>query len=223
MKKLKEFYNNFKAALLGDKNFYSKLEKEKSLKKGFVYFVVLTFFFLIISTQRYLVNFNTFLKDLYESTGIELFNLYIPMHMNTIILFYVSVFSLMIILSFARFGLVHLFIKIFNKKAKYKDTYNSLSFSITPGYVGVPFLVVGLGLMAFTKGYLFVLGIISMIAYVLIEIYAFYIRAKALSDTQKISLFKSFLAIYVFSPITLLLIIATIQVIILTIYFLLLI
>ena len=218
MKTIKEFFQNFKLALLGDKKFYARLEEEKNLKKGFIYFVVLTFFFLILSTQRYLVNFNGFLKNLYESTGIDIFNIYIDMNIYTISLFYISVFSLMIILSFARFGLVHVFVKIFNDKAKYKDTYNSLSFSVTPGYFGVPVMVLGLGLLAFTKSYLFILGIIFMILYIIIEIYAFFIRAKALSNTQNISFFKSFLAIYILSPITLFFIVSTIQIIIIGIY-----
>jgi hypothetical protein len=199
---LKYLFLRFHSVLLNKKDFFKKLKKERSIKKGVVYFIALTALVLLFLTNRYISQLNDVVEYFYLMTGLETFNVLIDVNPLIFVLFYLFFLVFLTLFSFARYWLVHLTIRLFKSKASYKDTYNSLSYSITPGYVALVFLVFGLFFLIFDKYK--ILGFAFLVVYVLLEIYSFYIRSKGIADVHDLTLWQGFACLYIYSNILLL-------------------
>lgn len=201
--KPKEFLKTFKRAFFSKKNFLEDVKEQSGIKKAVSYFIVLTFLVVIFSTYRYLTNINSFFRTLYLETGIDAFNINLVITPQVYTSFFFGLTIAIVLFSFAKYWFTHIFILIFNKEAKYKDTYNSLTYTITPAYVGIPFFVVGLFILSMTSNlYFIILAIILLFIYIILELYALFVRTRGLAKIHNISMFKSFMCIYVFSSIT---------------------
>ncbi len=214
--KFKELLLKFWSVLLNKKNFFKKVKREKTIKKAFVYFFVLTAIILIILTNNYVSNLSEFLNHLYTTTGLEMFNVDLQVTPFIFIIFYVYFLITMTLLAFGRYFLVHLTVRLFKNDVSYKDTYNSLCYSITPGYVAVPFFVVGV-LLLFTS--LKPLAYLSFLIYISLEIYSLYIRSKGLAEVHDLSFWRGFSCLYIYSNILLLVITILLVLLILALIF----
>ncbi len=197
---MKDIFSFFKDSIFNPKKFFKKIKKEQSMNKALSYFVLLTLIALLFSTFRYLDNLNVFFGFLSKEVGLTLFDIQIPVTWFTFLVFHLSLVFLTVIFSFARFYFVHVFVYLFNNKAQYKDTYKALSYSVGPAYAGIPFFIAGVVFLAISRDLGFVIAAILMfLIYTFFEIYAFYIRSKALAEVQNIGFWKSFFSIYVLS------------------------
>ena len=121
-----------------------------------------------------------------------------------------------VLFAFVRYWATHLVVKMFNKDAEYQDTYKALSYSVTPSYLGGPFLLASFLLLPFLRSaWAWFLFIPSTTIFVSLEVYAVYLRSKALSIVQSISFLKALLSIYVFGFILFLLAVLVIYIAIL--------
>ncbi|MFT4260967.1 MAG: YIP1 family protein [Candidatus Woesearchaeota archaeon] len=198
---VKDIFFKFKNVLLNQKNFFKRLKREKTIKKGFIYFVFLTALILLLVTNKYVSELNNFLYYLHLASGLELFNVAIEITPLWFIVFYILFLVTFTLFAFARYWLVHLTVKLFKPKATYKDTYNSLSYSITPGYVAMPFFAFGIFLLFFDDYRLFAYLLLAI--YVLLEGYSFYIRSKGLAEIHEFSFWRGFACLYIYSNILL--------------------
>lgn len=198
----KYLFSRFYSVLLNKKDFFKKLKKERSIKKGVFYFIFLTAIVLLFLTNRYIAQLNDLINDFYIFTGLEIFNVVIDVNPVLFFGFYLFFLTFLTLFSFARYWLVHLTIRLFKPKASYKDTYNSLSYSITPGYIALVFLVFGLFFLIFDNYKN--LGIIFLVIYALLELYSFYIRSKGIADVHDLSILQGFACLYIYSNILLL-------------------
>jgi len=159
--------------------------------------------FLSLFTQFFLVF--AFLKSAkpisLEKYGIPL--TYTP-HLTffTFVLFYVFALIAVVFYNFLRPSITHFFVKLFNRRARFKDTYKAIVYSNTPTYIILPFylVVVALGFSAalFQKPFLLILLIISLIFWLGAEAYSIYLHIMSISRLQNISWIKSLLCVYVF-------------------------
>ena len=198
--KINELLLKFWSVLSNKKNFFKKVKKEKTIKKALLYFVVLTALILIILTNNYVSNINDFFQYLYDYTGLEAFNVTIQITPTIFIAFYIYFLTMMTLLAFGRYFFVHITVKLFKSNASYKDTYNSLCYSITPGYVAIPFLVSGLVLLVTRFK---VIAYIFLLIYASLEIYSFYIRSKGIAEVHDFSFWRGFACLYIYSNILL--------------------
>jgi len=103
--------------------------------------------------------------------------------------------------------LSHFFIKLFNRRATYKNTYKSLIYGNTPNYIAVPFFLIivalGFSMLVINKPILLILLVISLAIWIGAECYSVVLRLMFISQTQKISIWKSLLCVYVFPMIIL--------------------
>lgn len=212
--KLGQILDDFKNSLLGEKNFFKKLKKEKSIYKGFSYFTVLTVIVLIITGYRYLESLNELLFNIYKITGLEELAVQIDITPSIYISFIVITTILSISLAFLRYYLVHISLLLFKKNLAYKDTYNSLCYSVTPGYIGMASLGLAFLSFIFTLNWL---GWFFTSIWLFFELYSIYIRSRGIALTHGVSWFKGFLTIYILSTLLMLILLIPIYIILLVI------
>lgn len=194
-----------KEVIQGSRNFFRNLKKEKSVGKGVSYFVVLSFLAIGISLFAYTERLNDNIARLYSLTGLNLLDFGLDVTWDTYVLLLVSFVLLATLFTFVRYYIVHFFVSYF-VASKYKDTYNSLSFSVTPGYIGLVLFGIAFLLWPIEIFIVQVLAWLFFISSIFFEGYSFYIRSKGLAVTHGISVFSAFLCIYVFTGLVLLLI-----------------
>ncbi|MBU0756626.1 MAG: YIP1 family protein [Nanoarchaeota archaeon] len=141
------------------------------------------------------------------------------LNLTTFLIVYVAALVWTLFFGFLWPAAAYLFIKMYNKKAKYRDTYKSIIYSGAPVYVTIPFYIILIGTgfgMLVTKSPLIVsLFVVSLIIQIIAHAYTIYLKLMSISRLQHISMMKSFLCIYVFP--TALLIVAEFVIILLVV------
>lgn len=200
-----------KTVLYEPKHFFQHEQpKIKGWKAPIQYLVIFSLFVNIFLTIQHLSQksisiFNLMYNWMFDKIGLEvqLPSTYISQD-NFIVVFLV-LGAFLITSSFVKYWIVHWFVTMYNKKAKFQDTYKALTFSTTPGWLGMIFLVLSSFLLYFAldKGglFLFFLFSLTLIAFFSLEIYSIFIRTYGLAVTQKIKKYQAFLSIYVYSAI----------------------
>lgn len=192
----------FKAAIVGRSDFFNNLRKEKDINKGLFYFIAFSFIAIGISLFAYTSRINDNLSKLYELTGFRVLDFSIALHWSTYFLILTAIVFFVTLITFFRYYVIHFFVKLVGG-GDYKDTYNSLSFSITPGYIALIFFGISFILWSFDILFFNILGWILFLFYLALEIYSIYIRSKGLADTHEISTLNGFLCIYIYSTLAL--------------------
>ena len=117
------------------------------------------------------------------------------------ILYYIGFLIYSVIFSFLWPAVSHLFIRIFNRHALYRNTYKSIIYSGTPNYVVVPFyfIVIGLGFSyaLLQRPWLGLLFAISLLIWLAGHAYSIYLKLISIRQLHNISIFKAFLCLYV--------------------------
>ncbi|MBD3209607.1 YIP1 family protein [Candidatus Woesearchaeota archaeon] len=171
-----------------------------------------------------------FLKELtygiVESLGIEnVFVSYTPSTLGIAFLFLLLVVVLLLATSF-KYWVAHWYVKLWNKKAKFQNTYAVLTYGGTPGWLAMPFSALFLYLLykAITTGssVTWLLSFLSFAVWAGLEGYSIYLRIYALVRIQKITKLQAVLSVYVLGLLTYLVGLVIIEFVVVTIVLLLL-
>jgi len=204
---MKNFARKVKHVLVSPSNFFEKVKKEKGLKHPIRYLVV----FLLI-TQLFMVFY--YFKHTFAKFG---FN--VNLSLATYILVYILTTIFTLFISFIRPALTNFFIRMFSDDNKFEDTYKAMIYGLTPDYLATPFFVITMIFLSATillkNNLLLVVFIIAAIITLIAAIYSLYLRIYGVAKLHKISMLKSFLCIYIFP----LLLIIVIEIIILSLFF----
>ncbi len=207
-----------KGVLLNPKNFFKKIEKDKTFSKHFVFLVILVFFVMLFLTYTYIQQINQYINIFAQQLGIEHIIGQIPLNLTTYAIFYFSLAFIFILLSFLRYWITHWFVLLFKGKRPYRETYKAMVYGKAPEYITAPLFLALLLLLPFiTNPIAIVAMVIIAIPFIALSIYQIYIKTIGLAKLQKISNLKSFLSIYVLGFITQLLIVGVIELILLLI------
>ncbi len=175
------------------KKFFKKLNKIK-----FVETVKFVFFFIILT------------QPLMAFYYLQKFSSKLPNTLNFYILISVVLILITGMLVFLRPLLTHWFLKLLKGKSVYKKIYQGMNYGATPSYLVTPLIVLLLLLTIYNSSigisipltiFLICLTVIILAA----EFYTLYLRITSISKIAKVSLIRSFLAIYIFPILTILL------------------
>ncbi len=214
-----------KKVLLKPNEFFEKeIKKIKGWDKPVSYLVFFTFFTTIFITFAHIENTQNYIlwleKTLMIDTPLEPMKITLLSFIST----YLFLSILLIIGSFFRYLCTHAIIRIWNKKARFEETYKTLSFSTTPGWLATPFLVI-FSLMLYLalknpRGIIWnIIMITSLLIGLALTIYSIYLRSYSLAKTQKISVWKSFTAIYILGLLLYMILVLIIEVIVIIILY----
>lgn len=196
--KFYEHYLKAKEVLFRTEDFFRKAKTERGIKHAFLYLVILTFTFMLFTTYYYLDKFAVFSQYIGEITGLPVNTGLFQLNFQTFIIFYVLLAIFTVLFAFARYWIVHFFIRLFKKKASYEETYRALSYSTAPGYAGAPFLIAWILLLPFLNNWwAWIIFVPSLIIYIGLELYSLYVRSKAVSVTHSMHMLLSFTCIYI--------------------------
>lgn len=188
------------------KKFFKKINKIK-----FVETVKFVFFFIVLT------------QPLMAFYYLQKFSDKLPTTITFYIIISISLILVTGMLVFLRPLLTHWFLRLLKGKSIYKTVYQGMNYGATPSYLVTPLIVVllvltiynsNLGINILLTIFLIFLAIIILAA----ELYTVYLRITSISKIAKVSLVRSFLAIYIF-PILTILILETI-IIFVSIFFL---
>lgn len=192
--KNKNVIQKAKKILLKPKEFFNETKKEKGIKNSLKYILL-----LLLITQIFVVLY--YFREELPRFGIELTT-------GNFIIIYVFITIFMIILSIVRSALTNFFIRFFSDIGKFEDTYKALTYGLTPDYIGTPFFIVTIVLLAINKSlnssWILIAIIICAIVAGSATIYTIYLRTYGVAKLHKISLWRAYLSAYIL-PITLIL------------------
>lgn len=174
-----------KRVLLQPHKFFKKDATRITSWKHPVYYVVLFSFF-----AAFFLAFDFFKSDFLAE--------YLPFSVSLWVIF-IAFFIVLVLSSFLRYYIIHVFVRLWNKKAEYKVTYKALAYGTTPGWLSIPFFALSLYVYSLANDLLlFAVFLLLLGISLCFEGYAMYVRSIGLSKLQKISVLRSFLSIYVF-------------------------
>jgi hypothetical protein len=129
-----------KSVLFHPGKFFENLKKEKGFKTAFTYYLILSFFSLVMG----IIVTRTFNNYMYGFWN-RLYGMNLPVPAQSLELLVVFPFIwylVSILLSFVISGLLHVWILIFGGKEDYSKTYQLYIYSGTPGYIfgWIPFV-----------------------------------------------------------------------------------
>jgi hypothetical protein len=196
------FLKTVKHILYKPKDFFEESKKIKGFREPVKFLIIFTLIVLLFLTFYYINNINQYTSAVSKITGMEEPSITVELNLVNYLIIYVIYALLMIGFSFVKYWVVHFYVKLFNRKAEYADSYKALTYSFTPGYISMIFFVLAffaLLLAQKTGSWLvWVLFAILSILFIILELYSIYLRCMAMNKIQGISLFKSFLCIYLF-------------------------
>ncbi|MBN2094748.1 MAG: YIP1 family protein [Candidatus Aenigmarchaeota archaeon] len=122
--------------------FFSKIKKEKGLKKAFTYFFVLSLFGTVMSFAA-----NEMLLDYVYGPLMNAYGFSAPQQevsQQIVGTWYAIMFFSGLLISFLMAGLIHLWIMLFGGKEEYEKTYQIYAYSKTPSFLfgWIPFFSV---------------------------------------------------------------------------------
>ncbi len=212
--RLTEFYERVRGVFFRTKEYFKTAKREKGIRQALKYLVIFTVFFLSFTTYYYLANINELFGEVSRVTGLEAVE--IPLTPIIFIGFFLFLLVFLVLFAFVRYWATHIIVKIFNKKARYQDTYKAMSYSGAPGYLGGPFLLASFLLLPFLgRTWAWFFFVPSIAAYIGFELYSVYLRSKALSLVQGLGFWKALLCIYVLGFIVFMLLVIIIYLVLL--------
>lgn len=200
---IKDFFSKTIRVLKNEENVFEEFQKEKGIRRAVLYFSLFTLFFVLISTNYYLQRLTELSQQVVDLLGLGVV-LEIPTTMQFVVIFGITLLLSLISLTFLKYWIVHLYVKLFNRESLYENTYKALSYTVAPGYLAMPFFLLSLAMFPMLQEGLavWIVFLISVLFAVLLEVYGMYLRSHTLAHLQDLSFWKSFLAIYVLGFIT---------------------
>lgn len=132
-----------------------------------------------------------------------------------LILFGVLNIGLLFALTSLKYYLAHYFITKYNPKAAWKNTYAELTYGGTPGWLAIPFFLLGTGLVAAAVAqggiWQWIGGVSSLLAWLGLEGYSIYLRVYALAEVQRITRKQALLSVYVWGLLAYLLVMVVLE------------
>lgn len=216
------FWKNFFSAahdvLVHPAAFFRDLKKVTNIKQAVLYLVMFTLVTEMFVAVYYVTN--VFQMPLFK----EFFALigYAPqLTIKTVLIVYAIFTPLVILFSWMRPLVTHIFVKAFGGKNTFVQTYNAMTYSITPAYVATPFFVMTLLLGSYAAIHPFKQSIfaiaVTMVFWIVPGIYTAYLRIIGVSEVQSIAWWQSAVAVYVLGPLLLFLVGLVIEVVLLII------
>ncbi len=185
-----------KKIMLEPSRFFTSIHNEKGYKKHLHYMVVITLVTFIFMTLYYLDGFNRaaqFIGDLIPGIHYPRIEPTPKVYLISYIIFAVLFFMV----SNLRYFMTHLAVRMLGAKNPFYQTYKAMVYSLTPEYYSAPLLALILILPFFADTIVWIIWGVVFVLYILLSLYIVYIRTLALSELQKISMIRSFLAIYI--------------------------
>lgn len=199
---IKEFYTKTVDILKQKEDVFQDIAKEKGLKNAVIYFSLFTILFVLVSTNYYLQKLTEITQQAIDILGLNVV-LQIPNTIQFAVIFAITFILSLIAMTFLKYWIIHLFVKIFKIKSTYQNTYKALSYSVGPGYLAMPFFLLCLAIFPMLDSFLtWLVFLISFAFAIVLEGYGMYLRSVILSKIQKISVIKSFIAIYILGFLT---------------------
>jgi hypothetical protein len=197
---MKDFFHIVSNVIFKPGEFFKKIERE-GIKRPFTYLILFAVFTQFFIVWNFLSNHYQFP---YEKFNLPAVNLEIAFTWQNFLLVYVAAIVWVVFFSFFRPAITHFFVKLYNRKATYKNTYKAVVYSDTPCYLVTPFYLIAVALlfvMLFTglKGWLLVLFIVSCFFWIGSDIYGIYLKLLAFKKLHGISMWRGFLCLYVFT------------------------
>ena len=192
----KGFFHKLKTILLEYDTALSMIKKERGIKHAFFYLLLFLLF-----TQLFMVLY-------YSKVSLPRLGLSVELDLSFFILVYGVTSLLLIGFSFLRPWLTNLFVRLFQKKARFEDTYKAMVYGASPGYVVTPFFVgfmLGMAFLPKAGIWLFFLSALGLISLAGL-IYEWILRVRGMSSLHKISIWKAILCLYVFPLLLLILV-----------------
>lgn len=206
------YINTIKAVILEPKKFFSKIGKEKGIKRAF--FIYLGY--LLISN----------IVDLFTNAENTIYSILAPEGIKISFFILVFIISVLIglLITFIFVGMDYLFLRLLKGKGTFENTFNAQIFSFLPFYivqilVSIPLSLMGkylsegqIGAMPTSLNPAIIFGMIifSILIFGVI-IYCFYWYIYSLSILNKISKLRAFVAVVVL-PILLIIVISVLLV-----------
>lgn len=199
---IKDFYKKTVRILKREEDVFQDISKEKGLKNAVIYFSLFTILFVLVSTNYYLERLTEITQAVANVIGLDL-ALEIPNTTQFAVIFAITFLLSLIAMTFLKYWIVHLYVKLFRMKSSYEDTYKALGYSVGPGYLAMPFFLLCIAIFPMLNGFLlWLVFLVSAFMALTLELYGMYLRSVILSEVQKISLVKSFIAIYILGFLT---------------------
>ncbi|MHA1344668.1 MAG: YIP1 family protein [Promethearchaeota archaeon] len=139
-----EFFQKIGNFLIKPTKAFLEIEKEKSIKKAFIYFLILSLFSILLTSIILYIN-----PTIYNPFVYKLLKLPPPkLTFNLLLLTICSGFIGTIIASFIISGIIYLWLRMFGGKKPYKEAYKLFVYSRTPklifGWIPLVNLVIGI-------------------------------------------------------------------------------
>ena len=193
---MKSFFSKIKKILFDYDAALKAIKKEKGIKHAFWYLIVFLLF-----TQFFMVFY-------YSEVSLPKAGFAIDLSVEMFLVIYIITLAVLVGFTFLRPWLTNLFVKLFQKKAVFADTYKVMVYGASPGYVVTPFFVgfmMGIVFLPKTGLWLLVLALLGVISLAGL-IYEWILRVKGMMKIHKISVWPAILCLYVFPLLLLILI-----------------
>jgi Yip1 domain len=193
---MKDFLKTINHVIFKPAHFYQHIEK-RSIKDAFIYLMVFALITQLLIVYNYFQRNRNYLLSEFK---IPIIN--IPFTWENFILLYVATVVWVIFFNLIRPALTHFFVRLYNKRALFRNTYKTIIYSNTPSYIVTPFYLTAVAMlftMIFLKNVWFlVVFIISAAFWIGGDCYGIYLRLLGFKKLHHLSIFKSILCLYIF-------------------------
>ncbi|MBN2457787.1 YIP1 family protein [Candidatus Woesearchaeota archaeon] len=199
-KMIRRLWRTSRQVMISPKRFFASIKKEKGIRHSFTFLTALVLVTFVFLTYHYIEQLNNYLSIFDRWLNISL-PVEIPLNVTNYALLYIIFCITFLLLTFVRYWLTHIWVRVFRGKHGYSETYKAMSYSNTPDYISVPFLVASAIILPFAieknSIALILLSVIFLVITLVLSIYQMYIKTLGLSHLQGISKAKAFISIYI--------------------------
>ncbi len=197
-----------KQVVLSPGRFFPDIKRFTGIKHPTVFMIVFFLVLTVILTYKYLGSLNNImtetvasLKPLMDQLGVpfEMPNIVFAFDVFTYVIAYVFFVVFFFSMTFLRYYVTHLFVRVFGGKYGYYQTHKSMAYTLTPQYITEPVFLAALILFAVPdKSILLWSGIVVLaLVGIAFAVYQIYLRITGLAKLQEIAIWQSFIIIYV--------------------------
>ncbi len=213
----RNFFDTAKAVLTNPKEFFAEeREKKHHWKELLMYLGIFSILASVFLTPKRAQQIeNLLLKQPLP------FDVSLNLTVGAAIAFFIGNIILLVLLTSMKYWIAHWFVRMYNPKATLKKTYAQLTYGGTPGWLAIPFFIVGWAMLFLAieqRHFIFWFGaIICLIVWLCLEGYSIFMRVYALAHVQKITKTQAFLSAYVWGLLSYLVILGIIELILITV------
>lgn len=193
---MKHFLKTINHIIFRPHNFYQNIDKH-GIRETLKYLLIFALLTQLLLVYHY---FFKGLPQFFEGLNLPIINL--PFTWQNFILLYAATVVWVLFFNLIRPLLTHLFVRMFNRKALFRNTYKTIIYSNTPSYLMTPFYLSAVALlftMIFLRNiWLFLLFIISAAFWIAGDAYAIYLKLLGFRKLHNLAVWKAFLCLYIF-------------------------